>query len=86
MANSGESEYAHFIHPQSDEVWELRNTLALLEDKPFEELVYLDRGWDYMVIAEEEEQIVNEQGITETVKKKIYADPNGSLNGNQYFK
>ena len=82
IAKAGENPYAHFFHPQSDEMWELRNTLAVLEDKPFEELVYLERSWDFMVIREEEEQVVNEQGITETVKKNIYADPNGALNGN----
>ena len=62
-------------------MWELRNTLSLLKEKPFEELVYIDRGWKFMVVKEIDEEVVNEQGITEIVTRKIYADPNGVLNG-----
>ena len=86
LADSGAVDYAHYIHPQSEEVWELRNTLSLLKEKPFEELVYIDRGWKYLVVKEIDEEVVNEQGITEIITRKIYADPNGVLNGKQYFK
>ena len=38
-----------YIDPLSDDLWTMRNTLAVIKDKPMKELVYINKGWDSQV-------------------------------------
>ena len=43
---SGQFEFAEYVDPQSDEVWQMRKTLAVLEAKPVKDMKMLLEGWD----------------------------------------
>jgi len=51
QAVAGRLNMADYIDPLSDEMWGLRNTLAVIKEKPMKELVYINKGWDSQVLS-----------------------------------